>query len=71
MAWTTGNEQDFLRGMGRWSLFKGHRRGNMKSRAEQLRGYLRSAERRSDWGAMNKAEVLRTARTLLRIEEAG
>ena len=71
MAWTTGNEQDFLRGMGTWSVSRHHRRGNMKSRAEQLRGYLRSAAHRSDWGAMNKAEVLRTARTLLRIEEAG
>lgn len=69
MAWTTTDEQKFLRGMGTWSVSSRHRRGNMKTRAEQLRGYLRAAENRDDWGQMIKSEVLRTARTLLRIEE--
>jgi hypothetical protein len=69
MAWTTNDEQQFLRGMGTWSVSSKHRRGNMKTRAEQLRGYLRAANNRDDWGEMRKNEVLLTANTLLKIEE--
>jgi hypothetical protein len=61
--WGTPDEKLFLRHLGfcapvvAWS--------NQKSRADLLALYLEAAERRTDWGQIDKAAVMAHARELL------
>ena len=63
--WSTSNEKQYLDGavIGKWLI-----RPRVVSREQLLKNYIRSAERRQEWGtfgSVNAKEMLRYARQLL------
>lgn len=59
-AWATGVEQNWLNRIGQT-----HEQTRLMSRAVLLRRYIEAAEKRRDWGAMNRKQVLTHAYCLL------
>lgn len=59
------NEIEFLRRLGEWrpNLYRQH------TRAALLLGYLRSCERRDDWGGLDREALIELARNYLRQEK--
>jgi hypothetical protein len=55
--WTTTAEIEFVRGIGRYK-WCGRKAGKHIPRIDALRGYLRGAWSRSNWGAIDKKKVL-------------
>lgn len=64
-AWTTESEFDFLTNIGK-SLSKDQ--STKHTKAELLRGYLRAAPLRYDWGSVDKQAAIRYAKDLLDAE---
>ena len=61
--WTTKNEIEFLRGLG--SHGPGSYVPGRRSTVTCLEGYIKSAEHRDEWGAINKEKVVRVAEAML------
>lgn len=53
----TEHEIEFIRGLGSWAP----ELDKSITRVKLLRGYLRGARRRTDWGRIDKASVMRFA----------
>jgi len=60
--WQTRDEQDFIRTLGSNALPE----ARSAPRRVLLARYLAAAERRADWGLMDKAACIATARALLK-----
>ena len=65
-SWTTRSEINFIKGLGMWSS-ENHAVKDA-GRAELLRRYLQSAKHRTNWGAVDKDQVIKFAEECLRQE---
>jgi hypothetical protein len=60
-GWSTENEKDWLKKLG------AHRKNGL-SKIEGLKKYLEASAKRTDWGNINKEEILAYAKELLEKE---
>jgi len=58
-GWSTKNEIEFITGLG--SFGPGKNRDVVKC----LKGYIKAAKHRSEWGDINKQQAVRTAEAML------
>lgn len=63
--WSTNTERRFIKNLGKHQ-YKSYRRSKLPKQKDLLIAYIKSAKKRSDWDGIDKREILKYARSLLK-----